>query len=74
VPFYVLPFPNVFMALSLEDYVKDDTHFVIQLEGDPAIHRRQRVSDYSIPVGNAFLNNPISYNKARSHVSLPVKL
>mmetsp|Transcript_124687 Transcript_124687/g.248919 ORF Transcript_124687/g.248919 Transcript_124687/m.248919 type:complete len:651 (-) Transcript_124687:30-1982(-) len=74
VPFYVLPFPNVFMALSLQDYVKDDTHFVIQLEGDPAVHRRQRVSDYSIPNGNAFLNNPISYNKARSHVSLPVKL
>jgi hypothetical protein len=73
VPFYVLPFPNEFMALSLENYVSG-TDLVLDLEGDHDEHIRQRVSDYSLPSGNNFLNDPINYNKIIANVSLPVKL
>jgi len=73
IPFYVLPFPSSFMGLSLEDHLQG-THLALELEGDPDQHRRTRVSDYSIPQGNNFLNDPISYNKTSANVSLPVKL
>jgi len=74
VPFYVLPFPGSFMTLSLEDHVKGGMEIAFDLEGNPDERRRQRVSDYSIPLGNRFLNDPISYNKTNTNVSLPVKL
>jgi len=74
VPFYVLPFPGCFTALSLDNYVNDANLVRIELEGDPDEHRQQRVSDYSLPTGNNFLNDPISYNKFIANVSLPVKL
>merc|ERR1711862_585720 len=73
VSFYVLPFPACFVGLSLEDYVQG-THFSVELEGDPDQHRRQKISDYSIPSGNSFLNDPISYNKAIVPVSRPVRV
>lgn len=73
VPFYVLPFPEKFMTLSLEDHIKGEM-VAFDLEGNPEERRRQRVSDYSIPWGNRFLNDPISYNKTSANVSLPVKL
>jgi hypothetical protein len=74
VPFYVLPFPSSFTALSLDDHVNAQQALVLALEGDPDVHRCQRVSDYSLPTGNSFLNDPISYNKLIANVSLPVKL
>eukprot|EP00401_Gymnodinium_catenatum_P025049 CAMPEP_0117604920 /NCGR_PEP_ID=MMETSP0784-20121206/78930_1 /TAXON_ID=39447 /ORGANISM="" /LENGTH=791 /DNA_ID=CAMNT_0005407955 /DNA_START=37 /DNA_END=2412 /DNA_ORIENTATION=+ len=73
VPFYVLPFPGCFMGLCLDSYVAG-TNFALELEGDPDEHKRQKVSDYSLPAGNNFLNDPISYNKTIGNVSLPVKL
>lgn len=73
VPFYVLPFPDSFTGLCLDNHV-NGTNFVLDLEGDFDEYSRQRVSDYSLPSGNSFLNDPISYNKAIANVSLPVKL
>lgn len=74
VPFYVLPFPGSFMGLSLDDYVQGTNLMILDLEGDPDEHSRQKVSDFSLPSGNNFLNDPISYNKVIANVSLPVKL
>jgi len=73
VPFFVLPFPGCFVALSLEDHVKS-TNMMLDLKGHPDEHIRQRVSDFSIPKGNSFMNDPISYNKTCSVATLPVKL
>jgi len=76
VPFFVLPFPGNFMTLSLEDQDKGGI-VTFDLEGNPEERRRQRVSDYSLPSSNQFLNDPISYNKTSAKdvtVSLPVKL
>lgn len=74
VPFYVLPFPGSFMGLSLDDYVQGNSLVILDLEGDPDEHSRKKVSDFSLPTGNNFLNDPISYNKAIANVSLPVKI
>lgn len=63
VPFSVLPFPGCFVALCLEHHVKGTDSFSLDLEGDPEQRRRQRVSDFSLPAGNSFLNDPISYNQ-----------
>jgi hypothetical protein len=73
VPFYVLPFPGDFTALSLDSHVNDTTS-VLALQGDPEWHSGQIVSDYSLPTDNTFLNDPISYNKSIASVSLPIKL
>lgn len=73
VPFYVLPFPGHFEGLSLDSYAKG-TNLTLDLEGDPDERRRQRVSDYILPSGNNFLNDPISYNEVIANVSLPVKI
>jgi len=73
VPFYVLPFPDSFTGLCLDNHV-NGTNLILDLEGDFDEYSRQRVSDYSLPSGNSFLNDPISYNKAIANVSLPVKL
>jgi hypothetical protein len=73
VPFYILPFPDSFMALTLENHVAGNKT-ILALEGDPEWHKMQKVSDFVLPSGNAFLNDPISYNKAWLNVSLPVKL
>eukprot|EP00928_Gymnodinium_smaydae_P011309 TRINITY_DN14189_c2_g7_i1.p1 TRINITY_DN14189_c2_g7~~TRINITY_DN14189_c2_g7_i1.p1 ORF type:complete len:743 (+),score=122.00 TRINITY_DN14189_c2_g7_i1:175-2229(+) len=72
VPFYVLPFPGCFVDLRLEDYVQGSND-IVDLEGDPNEHRKQKVSDFLIPSGNMFLNDPFAYNRARANVSLPVK-
>lgn len=63
VPFSVLPFPGCFVALCLEHYVSGADGFSLDLEGDPEQRRRQRVSDFCLPAGNSFLNDPISYNQ-----------
>lgn len=73
VPFYVLPFPACFVGLSLDDYIQGMA-FVLALEGDPEEHRRQKVSDFFLPSGDNFLNDPASYNKAIANLSSPVKL
>jgi hypothetical protein len=75
VPFYVLPFPGCFVGLSLENY-EEGANFELDVDGigDLDTHRSQRVSDYSLPSGNSFLNNPTSYNRSIANVSLPVKL
>jgi hypothetical protein len=73
VPFYILPFPDTFMALNLESHALCDNP-IMALEGDPDWHKMQKVSDFVLPSGNTFLNDPISYNKACMDVSLPVKL
>lgn len=73
VPFYMLPFPESFMGLSLDKHALG-ANTVIALESDPEWHKTQKVSDYVLPSGNTFLNNPISYNKDSEGISLPVKL
>mmetsp|Transcript_83043 Transcript_83043/g.131018 ORF Transcript_83043/g.131018 Transcript_83043/m.131018 type:complete len:666 (+) Transcript_83043:81-2078(+) len=73
VPFYMLPFPESFMGLSLDTHALG-ANTVLALESDPEWHKTQKVSDYVLPSGNTFLNNPISYNKTSENISLPVKL
>lgn len=73
VPFHVLPFPGDFMALNLNSS-DNSANLALDLEGDLDERKRQRVSDFSLPSGNSFLNDPISYNKMIANVSLPVKL
>jgi hypothetical protein len=73
VPFYMLPFPESFMGLSLDSHALG-ANTVLALESDPEWHKTQKVSDYVLPSGNTFLNNPISYNKSSESISLPVKL
>jgi hypothetical protein len=73
VPFYVLPFPGCFVGLSLEDCA-EGANFDLDADGESGSHRSQRVSDYSLPAGNNFLNPPTTYNKSIANVSLPVKL
>eukprot|EP00931_Biecheleriopsis_adriatica_P086948 TRINITY_DN61497_c0_g1_i1.p1 TRINITY_DN61497_c0_g1~~TRINITY_DN61497_c0_g1_i1.p1 ORF type:complete len:672 (+),score=109.66 TRINITY_DN61497_c0_g1_i1:70-2085(+) len=63
VPFSVLPFPGCFVALCLEHHVRSTDDITLDLEGDPEQRCRQNVSDYTLPAGNSFLNDPISYNK-----------
>lgn len=72
VPFFVLPFPGKFMTMSLSDHVEGDV--TIDLEGDPKERRRQRVSDFSIPEGNRFLNDPNTYNNSSANVIPPALL
>merc|ERR1712232_354943 len=45
VPFYILPFPESFMGLSLDCHTLG-TSPVLALEGDPDEHKKQKVSDY----------------------------
>jgi len=73
VPFYVLPFPACFVALSLEDGAQS-TSLALDMHSEQHEHRTQKVSDFVLPAGDNFLNDPIAYNKCISNVSRPVKV